>query len=82
MNSTLIFRPDVLLKWKRLDFELQELALDGIENAMDSPPDPADPEAWVIIIREVGNRTQRLELRLGWVFSRQVVVVVNLDLSG
>ena len=41
MSFSYDFEPGVLAKWKRLDTDLQEQALDAIEDALASPPQPA-----------------------------------------
>ena len=82
MSFRPIFAPNVLLKWKRLDFELQELALDILEEAVDSPPDPVRDgnESTFIIRREVKpGRVQELTLYVGWLNARQTAVIVGLD---
>ena len=82
MSFRPIFEPNVLLKWKQLEFELQELALDVIEEALDSPPDPVRDgnESKYIIRREVKpGRVQELTLYVGWLHARQTAVIVDLD---
>ena len=88
MSFRISFDEAVLDRWKRLDFELQEMALDAFEEAIDSPPqpssgpDPAGVETRIVIHRQASpGVAQVLNLRIGWWFEAQVAAVVELRLE-
>ena len=88
MSFRISFDEAVLDRWKRLDFELQEMALDAFEEAIDSPPQPspgpdlAGVETRIVIHRQVSSGVEQvLNLRIGWWFEAQVAAVVELRLE-
>ena len=83
MSFSYDFEPNALARWKRLDTDLQEQALDALEDALARPPqpDPSGVETRIRIHHEASPGVRRvLELRIGWRFGPQVAAILDVNL--
>ena len=76
MSFTPAFAPDARSQWGALDFELQELVLDAMEQIAHHPPTTV--EHFVDVVHVIGNVRHTLFLRLLVDQPRKQVVAIGV----